>query len=158
MSRIIDILIFVLQITMAFITAFCIFMFFALLDSEFGFDGLVGLLIFQPIWAVIFSGLTILFCLIVGLPIRLSKKINHWWTTNFYMPIIGIVVGLSLLILDILNEKPISATIDGEEALRQIPDPTLVICGWLLTIFCILHTYLPRQLTDGIKAVLKNSK
>ena len=160
MSRIIDILIFVFQITMAFITAFCIYMGLAVIESEFGFDGLVVLFVFQPIGAVIVSGLTILLCLIVGLPIRLNKKINHWWTTNFYMPIIGTVVGLSLTILAILpyNEKTIPATIDGEEVLRQIPDPTFAICGWLLTIFCILHTYLPRQLTDGIKAVLKNSK
>ena len=153
--------IFVLQIMMAFITAFCIYMHFALLDSDLGFDGLVGLLIFQPIWAIIFSSLTILLCLIVGLPIRLNKKMNHWWTTNFYIPIIGIVVGLSLLILAILNKETISTTIDGidgEEVLRQIPDLTLTRCGWLPTIFCILHTYLPRQLTDGIKAVFKNSK
>ena len=158
MRRTIDISIFVFQITLTFITAFCTYMFFAVLDSDLGFDGLVVLFIFQQLWAVIISGLTILLCLIVGLPIRLNKKINHWWTTNFYIPIIGIVVGLSLLILATLNEKPVLATIEGKEVLKQIPDLTLMICGWLLTAFCILHTYPPRRLTDGIKAVLKNSK
>ena len=80
---IIAILSLVFQTVLTFIVIFCIYMVFALLDNDFGIDGLLGLFIFQPIIGIILSALTIIVCLTIGLPIRLHKKINYWWTTNF---------------------------------------------------------------------------
>ena len=142
-----------LQIAMTFIATFCIYMVFALLDSNFGFDGLFGLVIFQPIMAVILSALTIFVCLILGLPIRLNNKLNYWWTTNFYIPIIGTTIGLTLLFLALLPtfSETVTYELDGEPTLKQIPNSIFSIAGWLLTAFSILHIYPPRQLTEGVK-------
>lgn len=153
MNKTIAILTLGLQIALTFIATFCIYMVFAFLDSNFGFDGLFGLVIFQPILAVILSGLTIFVCLILGLPIRLNNKLNYWWTTNFYIPIIGTTIGLTFLFLALLPpfNETVTYDLDGELTLKQIPNSILSITGWLLTAFSILHIYPPRQLTERAK-------
>lgn len=159
MSKIITILTLGLQITLTFIATFSIYMVFALLDSDFGFDRLFGLFIFQPIIAIILSGMTIFCCLIVGLPIRLNNKLNFWWTTNFYVPIIGAFIGLTFLVLALLptfNETLIYY-LNGEPALKQIPNSLFSITGWLLTAFSLLHIYPPRQLTERAKDFLQKA-
>lgn len=153
MSKTITILTFGLQIALTFIATFCIYMVFALLDNDFGFDGLFGLVIFQPIIAIILSGLTIFCCLIVGLPIRLNNKLNYWWTTNFYVSIIGTIIGLTFLFLALLPtfSETVIYDLDGLATSKQIPNSTFSYIGWLLTAFSILHTYPPRQLTERAK-------
>ena len=128
-------------------------MVFALLDSDFGFDGLFGLVIFQPIIAIILSGLTIFVCIIVGLPIRLNTRLNYWWTTNFYIAIIGAIIGMTFLFLALLPtfSETVTYDLDGEPTLKQIPNSTFSYIGWLLTAFSILHIYPPRQLTEKAK-------
>lgn len=155
MSKTISILTLGLQIALTFIATFCIYMVFALLDSDFGFDGLFGLVIFQPIIAIILSVLTIFVCLIVGLPIRLNNKLNYWWTTHFYISIIGTVIGLTLLLLALLPtfKETVTYDLDGVPTLKQIPNSTFSYIGWLLTAFSILHTYPPRQLTEKVRAI-----
>ena len=153
MSKTITIMTLGLQIALTFIATCCIYMFFVLLDNDFGFDGFFGLVIFQPIIAIILSGLTIFVCLIVGLPIRLNNKLNYWWTTNFYISIIGTIFGLTFLFLALLPtfRETVTADIDGQQTLKQIPNSILSYLGWLLTAFSILHTYPPRQLTNIIE-------
>lgn len=157
MSKTITILKLGLQIALTFIATFCIYMVFALLDSDFGFDGLFGLVFFQPIIAIILSGLTIIVCLILGLPIRLNSKVNYWWTTNFYISIIGTIIGLTFLFLSLLPTFRDTATcdLDGQTTLKQITNTVLSISGWFLTAFSLLHFYPPRQLTEKIKTIFK---
>jgi hypothetical protein len=159
MSKTITILTLGLQIALTFIATFCIYMIFAILDNDFGFDGLFGLVIFQPIIAIILSGLTIFVCLIVGLPIRLNSKLNYWWTTNFYISIIGIIIGLTFLFLSLLPTFKETATydLDGQQTLKQIPNSILSIFGWLLTAFSLLHIYPPRQLTEKAKNIFEKT-
>ncbi|GCD78995.1 hypothetical protein [Schleiferia thermophila] len=153
MSKTITILTLGLQIALTFTATFCIYMVFALLDSDFGFDGLFGLVIFQPIIAIILSGLTIFVCLIVGLPIRLHNKLNSWWTTNFYVSLIGTFIGLTFLVLALLPNfsETVTHDLNGEPTLKQIPNSLFSITGWLLTAFSVLHIYPPRQLTERAK-------
>jgi hypothetical protein len=157
MIKTITILTLGLQIALTFIATFCIYMVFALLDSDFGFEGLFGLVIFQPIIATILSGLTIFACLIVGLPIRLNNKLNYWWSTNFYFAITGTIIGLTLLSLALLPtySETVTYDLDGVPTSKQIPNPTLSYIGWLLTAFSILHTYPPRQLTEKFKSIFE---
>lgn len=153
MNKTITLLTLGLQIALTFIATFCIYMVFALLDSDFGFDGLFGLVLFQPIMAIILSVLTIFICLILGLPIRLINKLNNWWTSNSYLPIIGIIIGLTFLLMALLPafSETVAFELDGEPTLKQIPNPIFSITGWLLTSFSILHIYPPRQLTEKAK-------
>src|SRR5690554_5438178 len=159
MSKTISILTLGLQIALTFIATFCIYMVFALLDNDFGFDGLFGLVIFQPIIAIILSSLTIFICLIVGLPIRLNNKLNYWWTTHFYISIIGTVIGLTFLLLALLPtfKETVTYDLDGQPTLKQIPNSIFSISGWLLTAFSLLHIYPPRQLTEKVKTFFKKT-
>ena len=159
MSKTITILTLGIQIALTFIATFCIYMVFALLDSDFGIDGLFGLVIFQPIIAILLSGLTIFSCLILGLPIRLNSKLNSWWTTNFYVSIIGAFIGLTFLVLALLPtySETVTYDLDGVPTLKQIPNSTFSYIGWLLTAFSILHSYPPRQLTENLKTIFKRS-
>ncbi|HTO16509.1 MAG TPA: hypothetical protein VLZ83_12110 [Edaphocola sp.] len=159
MNKTITILTLGLQIALTFIATFCIYMVFALLDNDFGFDGLFGLVIFQPIIAIILSSLTIFICLIVGLPIRLNNKLNYWWTTHFYISIIGTVIGLTFLLLALLPtfKETVTYDLDGQPTLKQIPNSIFSISGWLLTAFSLLHIYPPRQLTEKVKTFFKKT-
>lgn len=148
MNKIITLFILVFQIALAFIANFCIYILFALLDSDFGIDGLLGLFFFQPIIAVILSVLTILFCLIIGLPIRLNNKLNCWWTTNFYISIIGVICGLTFLFLALFPafRETVTYNINEQPTLKQIPNTIFSVLGWFLTTFFLLHLYPPRRL------------
>lgn len=157
MNKTITILTFGLQITLTFIATFCIYMVFAFLDCDFGFDGLFGFVIFQPVIAIILSSLTIICCIIIGLPIRLYTKLNNWWITNFYVSILGTFIGLTLLFLSLLPvfSETVTYNLDGFPTSKQIPNATFSYIGWLLTSFSILHTYPPRQLTEKIKSLFE---
>lgn len=157
MSWIITIFTLGLQTAMTFIATFCIYMIFALLDNDFGIDGLFGFIFIQPIIAIFISGITILVCLVAGLPIRFNKKLNYWWTTNFYISIIGALTGLTLLMLAIVPDlsETVSAEINGQEISTKVPNSTLSITGWLLTAFFTLHIFPPRPLTEKIKTIFQ---
>ena len=133
-------------------------MIFAFSDSGFGIDGLFGLFIIQPIFAVIISGLTILFCLLIGLPIRLNKKVNYWWTKNFYISLIGLFIGFSFLIIATFPNftETVSTEIDGYKTLKQIPDLVLTSTGWFVMVFSILHIFPPKIVTQKIENLFSN--
>lgn len=123
-------------------------MIFALMDYQGGFDSFVGMTIFQPIIAAVFSGLTIFFCAVLGLPIRLIKSVKKWWTQHFYIAIGLTLLGLTFLILSLTPHFIQQTTIvrDELEIAKSIPHVGLAITGWLLTAFSILHTYPPDRL------------
>lgn len=71
-----------------------------LLDAtDFGFDYLVGFILFQPIIAFVLVSTTITICLVVGLPIRIMRAVNQWWIRKPAISTIGVAVGFMLLIL-----------------------------------------------------------
>lgn len=160
MSKIITILTIGLQIALTFTATCCIYMIFALLDNDFGFDGLFGLFTVQPIIAIIFSGLTIFICLILGLPIRLNNKLNYWWTTHFYVSIIGTVFGLTFLFLALLPtfRETVTTDLDGQQTLKQVPNTAFAIIGWFVTAFSLIHIYPPLRLTNLFKSWTLNLK
>ena len=160
MNRLISILIFGIQFGITFVLTVCIYMVFALLDYGGGFDSFIGLTLFQPIIAVVISILTILCCLIIGLPIRLISRMKSWWTRHFYVSILLILIGLILLGLSLTPYFIESTTIikDGFETTEKIPNNGLVITGWFLTAFSTLHMYPPKQLIDKAQTLLTNLK
>jgi hypothetical protein len=131
-------------------------MIFALLDYQGGIEGMLGMVIFQPIFAVILSVFTIVICFIVGLPIRLNKNLFKWWTNKFYVSIVGIVCGVSLLLLSFFPHflQTIKTEIEGQETIRKIPNLSLVVTGWFLTAFSTLHLFPPLILRKKLENVL----
>jgi hypothetical protein len=79
------------QVTVTFVTLMILYMIFVLLDYQGGIDSFIGTILFQPILGALFSILTIVICLLVGLPIRISKRINLWWTDRFRLPVASIL-------------------------------------------------------------------
>ena len=135
-------------------------MIFAILDYEGGFDSFFGMAIFQPIIAALLSGLTIICCLTLGLPIRLIKPFNKWWTRHFYIAFFLVLVGLTLIGLSFtpqFREETVVST--GEmELVKSIPNLALVIIGWFLTAFSLLHIYPPDWLKLKAQRILTDLK
>jgi hypothetical protein len=136
-----------LQIGLGFVVLLGIYMLFALLDSDFGVDGLIGLIIFQPILGCIISALSIGICFIIGLPIRLNKQICKWWKKHFYLSIILLIGGLIILLLSLhpALAESVKISIDGYETVKNTPNEVLLSIGWFLTAFSILHLYPPAR-------------
>lgn len=127
------------QIVAALIIGVCYYMLAVAMTT---YDGLLSL-IFQPIIGAIVSGIAIVLLLIVGLPIRLSKKINRWWKNHWWIPF---VIGTLAFIMMSLSWHPHFRVkvIDPESDLMVDSfHPVLAVGGWLLTIFAVLHFYPP---------------
>jgi hypothetical protein len=157
-SRLLNLLTILSQIGLTFIATICIYMVFALLDYQGGIEGIIGITVFQPIFAVLLSVLTIVVCFIVGLPIRLNRVIYRWWTDKFYISIIGVVGGVCLLFLSFSPYflQAIKAQVEGQETIKKIPNLALVIAGWFLTAFSTLHLYPPIFLRTKLERVLRS--
>ncbi len=136
--------IFLLQYILTSIILLTCYMFFALLQSEWDFVGLIGLLLFQPVIGIFVSILTIIICLTIGLPIRLIEKLNIWWVKNYLISIVGILIGLTLQFLSYKHQFVTTQEIeiDGFMQSRTVPNWSLFISGWFLVGFMALHLYL----------------
>jgi hypothetical protein len=133
-----------IQFASALIVLFIIYIIFALLDvDDPDLINAVGFMIFQPLFGIIITLATIAACFIVGIPLRFIPKLKAWWVSKPYLPLIGIVVGIILLILSLIPGlmHPVKIIIDGEEKVKQIPNGELMIAGWLSTGFFLLHFY-----------------
>lgn len=148
----INALIFLFQLIFTFAITFSLYMMMAIIDYDGGFDNFVGLALFQPILGVILCSITIFVCFIVGLPIRLNRKINKWWSTHFIVSISGFIAGLVCLILSVMPMYRVHGfiTIDGIERHKDIPNTFLSMTGFFLVAFCALHIYPPRLIRNFI--------
>lgn len=157
MKIVFNLIILIIQIFISFVMLFSIYMLFALLDNDFGFDELFGLVIIQPILAIIFSVITIFVCLLFGLPIRLNSKINDWYRKHFYISIIGLFLGIIMLILAFIPsfKEFVNYEFDGKFILKEIPNLFCSISGWFLIAFSALHIYPPKMLTDRLQKVFR---
>ena len=136
-------IIFSIQGLVTFILIFVIYMIFVLLDYQSGIDGFIGTTIFQPIIGGLISIFSIGICILVGLPIRLNKKLNSWWTRNYFISVLGTLTGLGLLITSLLPpfKESVKLTVDDQELIKLIPNMTFAITGWFLTTFSTLHIF-----------------
>lgn len=143
-----------LQMVFAFALTFIVYMLLTLDQIfEYRFDNIIGHAVIPPKMVAIICGLTILACLLVGLPIRLVRAINNWWTNHFAISVYGILLGIILIILaDISSFREIvKVVVDGIEQTNEIPNTYLGITGWFVTAFFALHMYPPafiRTLSD----------
>ena len=130
------------------ISMIVLYMIFAISDFRGGFDGIIGIVIFQPIMAIVFSLITVFTCGIIGLPIRINKKLNEWWRTKFYVSIILIFVGLLFCVISFLPNmvEQVEYEIEGIMEIVTIPNIILAISGWFVIAFGILHSFPPYKL------------
>lgn len=159
MNKILSVIVLVIQLFSSFAILFCIYMIFALIDSDSGFENYFGLFIIQPIFAILISGITIFLCSLIGLPIRLNSKINNWLRNHFYVSLIGLLLGFVLIFLAFIPnlKENISYQTEDGEVLKEIPNILCSISGWFVVAFSFLHLYPPKQLTDKIQNLFKKS-
>lgn len=145
MRIILNIVILGLQGIVAFIALIAIYMIFVLLDYQGGIDGFIGTTLFQPVIGGLITILTIGICLLIGLPIRISERINTWWTKRIWISIFSALLGLSLIILSLLPSmiKTVDITIENEIIQKQILNLGFATTGWFLTCFSLLHLFPP---------------
>ena len=160
MNKVINILTVAIQIGATLITMFVLFMIFALLDYRGGIEGLIGILIFQPIMAIVFSLLTIFICVIIGLPLRLHRRLNIWWRTKFYISLVLVIIGLTMCIVSFMPSmiEEIEYNQDGIIQFVTVPNMYLVSIGWFMLAFGILHSFLPYKLQLMLSDWLDNRK
>ena len=132
------------QFIVTFVALLIIFLIYAVLNvDDVDMVNTIGFFLFQPLFASIFSALTIAVCFIVGLPIRFNNKINRWWKTKPLLPIIGFAIGLFLLMLafnsNLTDTKQV--VINEETVEKEVPNLVVSVSGWLLVAFSLLHFY-----------------
>jgi zinc transporter ZupT len=133
-------------------------MIYALLDIlEIDMIAGIGFLIFQPILGFILTFCTIIACLIVGLPIRLVKKVRDFWLSKPFLPIAGAATGIIMLFLSFNSNftELKEVTLDYGTVEKEVPNTTLALVGWFLTAFSLLHFY-PQSLLRLIRSKRKS--
>lgn len=137
------------QLFITFVALLSIYMLFALLDMlDFDMIGMIGFVIFQPIWGIALSSLTILICLVIGLPIRLSTKLRSFWIKNMWIALVMLVIGATFMILSLNHQftEVHVEVIDEQTIERHTPNTEFALTGWFLIAFPLLHFYPQRIL------------
>lgn len=137
-----SLLILIFQVLSASCLLLVVYLIFALLDmNDADLISGIGFLIFQPILALVLTAITIVACFVIGLPIRLSARLNEWWKARPLLALGGLLAGIVLLILSIIFTEQKTILIDGATQVRAVPGAALSITGWFLSGFCLLHFY-----------------
>ncbi len=153
-SRLFNIAIILFQVGLTLVTTFGLYMLFAMFDYRGGIANFIGLTVLQPIFAILLSVVTVIVCGLVGLPVRLNRKLNEWWRTHFY---VSILIGLSGLIACAISLTPgfveeITYSMDGSDRTHTVPNQILSITGWFLVAFGTLHVYPPKFLQNKLES------
>lgn len=145
----------ILQALMGFGFGCMVCMAAAICEYKGGFDGLVGLTVFQPLWAILLSGLSVFLCILVGLPIRLSKRVNTYWSNRLVIPLSLFIIGLALLLLSFNSFQKAYYVSEG---IRIVPDQVLAGIGWFTAIFSLVHLFPPKSVLKFVKRVKSTDK
>lgn len=125
MRPIVTLPVIIFQIGMTFCILFGVFMIFAFADTdEFDLVNNIALLTIKPFIGAIISLVTILFSLLLGLPLRMSAYLNNWIKAKKVLVLIAIGAGFFILLLSVLPpfQETVRTTINGGETNKQIPN------------------------------------
>lgn len=120
-----------------------IYLVYAVLTNEdANVVSMVGFFLFQPLYAVLLTAITLLICLVIGLPLRLHASLNNWWRSKPFIPFLGVGMGLLLLALAFYPPfKEVTPAMDDVGIEYPQPNTACAATGWFLTAFCLLHFY-----------------
>ncbi len=153
LKRIVSIVVIIFQVGLTLMTSFIMYMVLAVLDYQGGIDNFIGLALFHPILAILFSLLTVVVCGLPGLFIRLNHKLNIWWRTHFYFSILTGFIGFLACIMSFMPgfAEDLIYQSDGMDMVKTVPNTMLFIFGWFMLAFGILHTYPPKYIQDKLE-------
>jgi hypothetical protein len=134
-------------------------MILALSNFRGGFDEIIGITLFQPIIATILAFLTLIICGLIGLPLRINNKLNIWWRENFYISPLIAFLGIITFAISFLPDftQRVEHEIEGYKEVIQIPNSTLIILGWFLIGFGLLHSFPPYKLQVRLSKYLNQT-
>jgi hypothetical protein len=160
LNKIVNIILLLLQAGLAFVIIFCTYMIFAIFEYKGGVANFVGLALFQPLLGMLSSGLTVVACLLIGLPIRLNKKLNSWWREHYYISIILILIGFSFCVASLTPSfiEEISYRMDGMDFTNTVPNRFLSIMGVFALSIGTTHLFPPLGLQRLIGSLLSRNK
>jgi hypothetical protein len=136
------------------------YMVLTMFNYKGGFANFVGLTFFQPIMAIIVSLLIIFLYSLLGLPIRLNKKVNSWWTDRIYIPIILFCIGIVCFIISLMPSflENVTETMDGVDMTYLAPNQLLLLTSWFLIPFSTLHLYPTKWMQLKVESILSPTK
>ena len=150
MSKLSSILTLLIQVFITSIVLFIVYIIYALNDvDEADMVNGIAFIVFQPLFGFILTSITIAACLLIGLPIRIVKRLKQWWYAKPLLPILGVFTGLCLLVLAFLPAwtEIQQVIIHGEPTQKQVPNAGISLAGWFITAFSLLHFY-PQSLLN----------
>jgi hypothetical protein len=136
---------FILRLFISSIILFAAFWYFDPINALKNETDSVNTLIYGIYVPGIFTGLTIIVCVIIGLPVRIVLKVNNWWYSNFGWQITILVISLVLLFLSVnmnFRQKDF-IEINGKTEVQYFSNLYLPLTGWFLLAFVILHMSIP---------------
>jgi hypothetical protein len=127
------------QVAVAFAVAWLYYMLAMMMTT---YDGILSMIL-QPIMGAIFAGIAVVLCLLLGLPIRLISAVRQLWGRFWWLPLFLGAVGFGLMVTSWL--PPFRQTVHDYTTGREIEtfQPTMVVSGYLLSVFAALHFWLP---------------
>jgi hypothetical protein len=159
-KRIISRLTLLIQLLSTATVLFVIYMISALLTNvEVDMVTGIGFILLQPLMAFIVIVITLLLCLLLGLPLRKHKRLSQWWQSRKLIPVIGIGLALLLFLLSFLPafSVPTQIELDDITIAKDMPNAVMAISGWILLAFSMLHFY-PLALIDTIVKWVRGGK
>jgi amino acid transporter len=129
------------------VLAVLIYMVYAVQDSDWGFDGLVSLATIGLLSAMFFSALSVGACFLIGLPLRYGSLVLPWWKKHYWLSPMIAIVGVGVVLYSLMpgNLHWVEVPGDPDGGERLIPQLTFVLTGWFVSIFGVLHTFLPTR-------------
>jgi hypothetical protein len=114
----------------------------------FAFDSVLEWVVSRlfDVMVVVFCALivwlaTVVVAVIIGLPIRLAPPLRRWWIGHAYVAFIGLATGGVLLVF-----AWAFSTVEQYQGYPQwVPNPWLLLIGWLLFAFSLTHLWWPRR-------------
>ena len=96
----------------------------------------------------IFTSITVLSVLVIGLPLRTITSLRSWWRAHPMVMTVLIPVGATLMVISILNgswEWVVDPELPGSAPFRSYsPHWGLFFAGWLTLAFALAHIWWPR--------------
>jgi hypothetical protein len=137
-DKIVDLCILFFQIASAFTGLLLLYMLLALMDSDFGIEGLFVLTFIQPVLGFFLTLTLISVSLVIGLPIRLNRRLQVCWVAN-NIAVMGIILGFILILIS--NMYFLQETIEYDGGQKTIPNRCTLSAGWCIIGFMCLHVF-----------------
>ena len=132
---------FIFQIFISTVFLFFAFFYFDPINALDQEAETINFLVFGIVVQLKFLSLTILACILVGLPLRIIPRMQFWWLSRFFLQLLVLGTGIAILVLSKLDGLRVVETViqNGEMVVKDYSDLKVSLSGWFLTAFALLH-------------------